>query len=109
MSSSYFVYILASRKFGALYIGVTRDLLQRVQIHRDELLPGHTTRYHIHLLVHFEVFDDPERAILREKQLKKWRRSWKIDLIETANPAWDDLYPGLFSTGENQRFPLSRE
>ncbi|WIY52950.1 GIY-YIG nuclease family protein [Devosia sp. YIM 151766] len=95
MGPQYFVYILASRKYGALYIGVTSDLAGRVYIHREELVPGHTSRYHIHHLVYFEIFEDAENAILREKRLKKWRRAWKIALIETANPRWVDLYPTI--------------
>jgi putative endonuclease len=93
MGKTYFVYILASRKFGALYIGVTSDLVGRVYIHREELVSGQTSRYHIHNLVYFEVFDDIDAAIVREKRLKKWRRDWKIELIETTNPRWTDLYP----------------
>ncbi len=92
---AYCVYIVASRKYGALYIGVTSDLAGRVYIHREELLPGQTSRYHIHNLVYFEVFDDPQNAILREKRLKKWRREWKIELIEKTNPEWVDLYPSI--------------
>jgi Predicted endonuclease containing a URI domain len=95
MPKVYCVYILASRKYGALYIGVTSDLAGRVYIHREELLLGQTSRYHIHNLVHFEAFDDPEHAILREKRLKKWRREWKIALIEQGNPDWVDLYPSI--------------
>jgi putative endonuclease len=88
----YVVYILASRKYGALYIGVTGNLLGRVVTHREEWLEGFTARYHIHDLVYFEQFDSPSEAILREKQLKKWRREWKIELIETSNPDWNDLF-----------------
>lgn len=95
MDRNYFVYVLASRKYGAIYIGVTNDLPGRVYTHREELLPGHTSRYHIHMLVYVETFDNPEAAILREKQLKKWRRAWKIELIEKHNPQWRDLYPEL--------------
>jgi putative endonuclease len=88
----YAVYILASRKYGALYIGVTGNLLGRVVVHREEWLAGFTSRYHIHTLVHAEFFDQPRFAIEREKQLKKWRRAWKIELIETSNPEWRDLF-----------------
>ncbi len=98
MGKQYYVYILASRKYGALYIGVTGDLVGRVYIHRQELLHGHTSRYHIHTLVHFEIFTDPEAAIQREKQLKKWRRAWKMELIEKDNPGWADLYPDIAGT-----------
>ena len=88
----YAVYILASRKYGALYIGVTGDLLGRVITHREELIPGFTSRYHIHNLVYAEFHDTPSSAIQREKQLKKWRRAWKIELIEKSNPTWRDLF-----------------
>jgi len=88
----YAVYILASRKYGALYIGVTGDLLGRVITHREELIPGFTSRYHIHNLVYAEFHDTPSSAIQREKQLKKWRRAWKIELIEKQNPQWFDLF-----------------
>ena len=88
----YVVYILASRKYGALYVGVTGNLLGRVVSHREEWLKGFTSRYHVHDLVYFEQYDNPSNAILREKQLKKWRRDWKIELIEKSNPNWDDLF-----------------
>ncbi|HWU16942.1 MAG TPA: GIY-YIG nuclease family protein [Devosia sp.] len=91
----YFVYILASRKYGALYTGVTSDLIARTYIHREDLLPGQSSRYHIHDLVYFEQHEDIAEAILREKRIKKWRRQWKIELIEQANPDWRDLYPDL--------------
>ena len=92
MGKTYYVYILASRKYGALYIGVTGDLAGRISLHREEVWPGHTATYHIHRLVHFEPYEDPNLAIRREKQLKKWLRAWKIKLIEKANPDWADLY-----------------
>ena len=98
MGKTYFVYLLASRKYGALYIGVTNDLIGRVYTHREDLLRGQTSRYHIHNLVWFEVFEDIEEAILREKRMKKWRRDWKIELIETSNPGWVDLYPEVAAT-----------
>jgi putative endonuclease len=88
----YAVYILASRKYGALYIGVTSDLIGRVITHREELMEGFTSRYHIHDLVYAEFHLEPMSAIQREKQLKKWRRAWKIELIETFNPDWRDLF-----------------
>jgi putative endonuclease len=90
---SYWVYILASGRIGTLYIGITSDLVRRVYQHRAKLTRGFTARYGVIRLVHFEQFDDPENAIRREKRLKKWKRSWKIDLIEKHNPQWDDLYP----------------
>jgi putative endonuclease len=91
----YVVYILASRKYGSIYVGVTGNLLNRVVTHREELLAGFTARYHIHRLVYFEQFDSPSDAILREKRIKKWRREWKIALIEKANPSWDDLFDSI--------------
>jgi len=91
----YYVYILASRKHGTLYIGVTNDLIRRVYQHRTDAAPGFTSRYGVHLLVWFECYDDVVNAITREKELKKWRREWKINLIEQSNPNWDDLYESL--------------
>ena len=89
------VYILASKLYGSLYIGVTSDLMKRLSQHRDSLLPGHTSRYAIYRLVHFEMFGTMEAAILREKQLKNWHRQWKINLINAENPEWIDLAVGL--------------
>jgi putative endonuclease len=84
------VYILASRRHGTLYIGVTSDLAARLHQHRTETVPGFTRRYHVHRLVHFEMADTMAEAITREKQLKAWRRSWKIALVEKDNPFWED-------------------
>jgi putative endonuclease len=92
---SYYVYILASRIGGTLYIGVTNHLVRRFAEHRLELMKGFTKKYGVHKLVYFEQFDDIENAISREKRLKKWNRAWKIRLIEELNPNWDDLYPGI--------------
>ncbi|MFB6452690.1 GIY-YIG nuclease family protein [Bradyrhizobium tunisiense] len=92
---AYYVYILASRKHGTLYIGVTNELVRRVYQHRTKAVPGFTTKYGIDKLVLFEIYDDAETAIAREKELKKWRRDWKTRLIEEQNPNWDDLYPGI--------------
>ena len=86
------VYILASKKKGTLYIGVTTDLKGRVWRHKNETLPGFTKRYKVHMLVYYECCDDIRGAIQREKQLKKWNRAWKIELIEGFNPEWRDLY-----------------
>ena len=91
----YYVYIMASRKHGTLYIGVTSNLLGRVYQHKTGVVRGFTRRYHVHLLVWFECYDDPLTAIAREKELKKWRREWKINLIERTNPEWIDLYETL--------------
>ncbi len=89
------VYVLASGHYGTLYIGVTSDLTARLWQHRNDALPGFTSRYGVYRLVHFEMFGDMERAIEREKQLKNWRRLWKINLINEHNPEWRDLAVGL--------------
>ena len=94
---AYWVYILASRIGGTLYIGVTNDLIRRVYEHKMGVADSFTKRYRIHRLVYFEQFGDIEAAIIREKQLKKWNRAWKIQLIEEKNPNWDDLYPQIAS------------
>jgi putative endonuclease len=91
MGRQFCVYILASRKHGTLYIGVTNDLVRRVYQHKEGLIAGFTKRYGVKKLVYYEVFDDPTLAIAREKQLKKWHRDWKIRTIEHDNPDWDDL------------------
>jgi putative endonuclease len=92
---NFYVYILASRIGGTLYIGVTSDLVRRVAEHRLKLVPSFTEKYDVSVLVYFEQFDDAENAIKREKQLKKWNRAWKVRLIEENNPNWDDLYPSI--------------
>ena len=86
------VYILASQKNGTLYTGVTRDLVKRVWEHRNDVVEGFSSRYGVHSLVYFEQHGDMESAILREKRIKKWRRAWKIRLIEETNPDWLDLW-----------------
>jgi putative endonuclease len=86
-----FVYLLASRKHGTLYLGVTRDLVRRVYEHKTKATPGFTSQYGVVRLVWFECYDYPVTAITREKQIKKWRRDWKIALIEEENPNWIDL------------------
>lgn len=89
------MYLLASRKYGTLYLGVTNDLVRRVYQHREGLTPGFTSRYGARRLVWFERFADALLAIAGEKELKKWRRDWKVRLIEEANPDWLDLYDGI--------------
>ncbi|MBI4989400.1 MAG: GIY-YIG nuclease family protein [Rhodocyclales bacterium] len=89
------VYILASKRNGTLYIGVTSDLLKRVWEHKNNLVEGFTKKYAVHRLVYYEMLEDMESAIQREKQLKKWNRDWKIDLIEKDNPEWTDLHDSL--------------
>lgn len=89
------VYLLASDIRGTLYVGVTSDLLKRVWEHKNKAVPGFTARYGIDRLVWFEVHETAEVAIRREKQIKEWKRDWKINLIERDNPYWADLYPDL--------------
>jgi putative endonuclease len=89
------VYILANQRNGTLYIGVTSNLIKRIYEHKNNLLDGFTKQYNIHLLVHYELYDDMENAILREKRLKEWKRAWKIRLIEETNPQWRDLWPAI--------------
>jgi putative endonuclease len=96
MEHNYFVYLLASKRNGTLYCAVTGNLLGRIQTHREDLVDGFTRRYGVHLLVWYQWTDQIEAAILREKQIKKWNRAWKIRLIEETNPDWEDLYPRLF-------------
>ena len=96
---SYFVYILASRIGGTLYIGVTNDIIRRVGEHKLKIAEGFTKKYEVSRLVYFEIFDQIEHAIQREKRLKKWPRAWKISLIEKQNPDWIDLYPEIAGGG----------
>ena len=83
---------MASKRNGTLYVGVTGDLAGRVWQHREEVLEGFTKKYGLHILVWFEEFADIHEAILREKRIKKWKRSWKLELIEKMNPAWSDMF-----------------
>jgi putative endonuclease len=91
MTKTYFVYILASKRNGTLYIGVTNDVLKRTGEHKNDAVEGFTKRYGVHILVYYETFGDVADAIAREKQLKKWNRAWKLRLIEERNPEWHDL------------------
>jgi putative endonuclease len=88
----YYVYILASKKYGTLYTGVTSNLVERVYQHKTNYVEGFTKKYRVHSLVYYEIHEDIQEAILREKQIKKWYRNWKINLIEEGNPHWLDLY-----------------
>ena len=90
-----YVYIMASKRNGTLYIGVTAVLLARIWQHREGIVEGFTKRYGCKILVWFEEFADIETAIRREKQMKEWRRAWKLQLIEASNPDWNDLFPSL--------------
>jgi putative endonuclease len=92
---SFYVYILASKRHGTLYIGVTNDLVRRVYEHKNDLIEGFTRKYAVHKLVYYEQCGNIESAVIREKQLKVWHRQWKIRLIEEANPNWRDLYDAL--------------
>lgn len=92
MGKQYYVYIMASRKNGTLYIGVTSDFIQRVYQHKHKYTGGFTAKYDVSSLVYYETYSDPENAITREKNIKAWKRAWKIELIESKNPAWNDLY-----------------
>lgn len=91
----YYIYILASKKNGTLYIGVTSNLQKRVWEHKNNFVKGFTEKYNVHLLVYYEQFENIEQAIIKEKQLKKWKRYWKIKLINTMNPVWNDLYSDI--------------
>ncbi len=92
----YYIYILASRRNGTLYIGVTNNLIKRIGEHRDDVTGGFTKRYKVHNLVYFEHTNDIRAALEREKRVKAWKRAWKIRLIEELNPEWKDLYDDLF-------------
>ena len=91
MAKTYYVYILASKRNGTLYIGVTNDLERRLYEHRNNLIEGFTNKYNVHHLVYYEDVNDVQSALQREKQLKRWTRKWKIELIEKVNPEWLDL------------------
>jgi len=95
MAKQFYVYILASKQNGTLYIGVTSDLVRRVHQHKSNAIDGFTKQYGVHLLVYFETFDDSISAISREKVLKHWPRKKKLQVIEASNPLWRDLYETL--------------
>ncbi len=92
-----YVYILASKRNGTLYIGVTNNLAKRVYEHKSNLVEGFTQKYKVHNLVYYEVYRNIQDAILREKRMKKWKRQWKIELIEKDNPQWDDLFERIIA------------
>ena len=102
----YFVYILTNKRNGTLYIGVTNDIMRRTKEHKDHINSGFTKRYNVTRLVYFEMHSSILEAIKREKQMKKWKRQWKIELIENKNPEWKDLYDALVNPS---RIPLSRD
>jgi len=91
MTKTYYVYILASKRNGTLCIGVTNDLERRLSEHRNNLIEGFTNKYNVHRLVYYEDVNDIQAALQREKQLKRWTRKWKLELIEKVNPEWRDL------------------
>jgi putative endonuclease len=95
MERNYYVYILASKIYGTLYVGVTNDLVRRVWEHRNDLVDGFSQEYAVHRLVWYEVHDSPYDAITREKHIKKWNRDWKVNLIQRMNPGWEDLYGSI--------------
>jgi putative endonuclease len=95
MEGNFYVYILASKRRGALYVGVTSDLIKRIYEHKSRLIDGFTKHYGVHRLVYYEIAENAEAALLRERQIKKWRRVWKLKLIEEGNPEWQDLYDSL--------------
>lgn len=91
----YFTYILASKRNGTLYIGVTSELKKRIYLHKQGAIEGFTKKYSVHMLVYYEVYEQIAQAIAREKQLKEWRRNWKLELIESKNSDWKDLYNSI--------------
>lgn len=93
--SHHYVYLLASKRNGTLYIGVTTDLKKRIWQHKENVIDGFTKNYDVHMLVYFEIYDDYWAAANREKQIKKWNRVWKLALIEKENQQWLDLYFSL--------------
>jgi putative endonuclease len=95
----YFTYLLASAAYGTLYVGVTNDLMARTWEHRNGVVPGFTRKHEIKRLVWFEQHAEIDNAIRREKSIKRWRRDWKISLVEAENPHWEDLYPKLLKAG----------
>ena len=103
------VYLLASGRNGTLYLGVTGNLVQRVWQHREHLVDGFSKEYGVTQLVWFEQHDTMESAITREKRIKKWRREWKLDLIERSNPYWNDRWPEVVGQDKVAGFPRSRE
>ena len=92
---NYYTYILASKRNGTLYIGVTNDLVRRIYEHKNHLIEGFTSKYDVSRLVYYEITSDVKSALSREKQLKSWNRQWKLELIEKSNPNWNDLYDDL--------------
>ena len=92
---NFYVYILCSKPNGTLYTGVTSDLVKRIYEHKNNLVEGFTKKYNVHSLVWYETHESAESAIIREKRIKKWKRAWKLKLIEQTNPKWIDLYESI--------------
>ncbi|MCP4470199.1 MAG: GIY-YIG nuclease family protein [Gammaproteobacteria bacterium] len=95
MNKTYYVYILASKRNGTLYTGVTSNLINRVYQHKSDLVEPFTKKYQVHRLIYFEQHLDIHEALRREKQIKTWQRKWKLNFIEKSNPDWNDLYPEI--------------
>lgn len=95
MEKQFYVYIMASKRYGTFYVGMTSNLIKRVWEHKNEVVEGFTKDYHVKTLVYYEPHASAESAIKREKRLKKWDRAWKIELIENSNPHWVDLYESI--------------
>ena len=91
----YFVYILTNKKNGILYTGMTNNLVRRIYEHKNSVFDGFSKAYKLHLLVYYEIQNDINEAIKREKQIKKWKRRWKVEMIEKGNPEWEDLYEDI--------------
>jgi len=98
VTKQFYVYIMASKRNGTLYTGVTSNLVQRIWQHKHDQVEGFTGRYGVKILVYFEMHETAESAITREKQIKKWNRAWKVNLIEQNNPQWSVLYASVIST-----------
>ena len=96
--SNFYVYIMASQRNGTLYVGLTDDIVWRTVEHKNKIYQGFTAKYSVNILVYFEEHETYEEAVTREKQLKKWKRIWKLNLIEKENPNWNDLSSGWFDT-----------
>jgi putative endonuclease len=92
---TFYVYMLCSKQYGTLYLGVTSDLVKRIYEHKNNLVDGFTKKYNVHRLIWYEIHESAESAIIREKQIKKWKRAWKLKLIEQTNPKWIDLYENI--------------
>lgn len=102
MSKEYYVYMISNKKDGILYIGFSGNLIKRVYEHKNKIISGFSTKYNLDKLVYYEIYEDPENAIKREKRLKKYRREDKIKLVEKLNPEWTDLYNIILSSPESQ-------